>query len=126
MKGHPYLLYGCAPRPLAAERALLIGDAAGLAYPRSGEGIRPAVESGLMAAEVLAGVRGAPDAKALAEYERRVTARFGVRHPGAGVLDLLPEWLVQAAGRTLLSSRWFARRMVMDRWFFHLQQAPLA
>lgn len=126
MKGHPYLLYGCAPRPLTAERALLIGDAAGLAYPRSGEGIRPAVESGLMAADVLAGVRGAPAANALAEYERRVVARFGVRQPGAGVLDLLPEWLVQAAGRALLSSRWFARRMVMDRWFFHLQQAPLA
>jgi flavin-dependent dehydrogenase len=28
---------------------LLIGDAAGLAYPESGEGIRPAVESGLIA-----------------------------------------------------------------------------
>ena len=30
-----------------------VGDAAGLAYPQSGEGIRPAVESGLMAATVV-------------------------------------------------------------------------
>ena len=31
---------------------MLIGDAAGLAYAQSGEGIRPAIESGLMAAAV--------------------------------------------------------------------------
>ena len=31
---------------------MLIGDAAALAYAQSGEGIRPAIESGLMAAAV--------------------------------------------------------------------------
>ncbi|MGM0413514.1 MAG: NAD(P)/FAD-dependent oxidoreductase, partial [Pseudomonadota bacterium] len=48
-KGHAYLLHGHSPRPPVHEGALLIGDAAGLAYPQSGEGIRPAVESALMA-----------------------------------------------------------------------------
>ena len=32
---------------------LLVGDAAGLAYPQSGEGIRPAIESGLLAAATI-------------------------------------------------------------------------
>ena len=36
--GHAYLLYGDV-RPLIADGVLLVGDAAGLAYPQSGEGI---------------------------------------------------------------------------------------
>ena len=45
-------------RALAAGRwsapgVLTIGDAAGLAYPESGEGIRPAIESGRLAAQIL-------------------------------------------------------------------------
>ena len=50
-KGHAYLLYSHASAPVVGDGVLLIGDAAGLAYPQSGEGIRPAIESGLMAAQ---------------------------------------------------------------------------
>ena len=53
LRGHAYLLYGLSPRPLVGDRLLLVGDAAGLADPRSGEGIRPAIESGLLAAAVV-------------------------------------------------------------------------
>jgi geranylgeranyl reductase family protein len=126
MKGHPYLLYGQAPRPLVADGALLVGDAAGLAYPRSGEGIRPAIESGILAAEVISAAGGAADAASLRPYERRIVERFGPRDPGRGILDLLPEWMLQAAASLLLRSRAFSRRVVMDRWFFHLDQAPLS
>ena len=52
--GHAYLLYGQTPRPLAGDGFVLIGDSAGLAWPQSGEGIRPAVESGLLAARAIA------------------------------------------------------------------------
>ena len=58
LHGHPYLLYGQAPRPLVGDAALLVGDAAGLAYPKSGEGIRPAVESGLLAAQTILAADG--------------------------------------------------------------------
>ena len=51
--GHAYLLYQSAPRPLQGDGVLLVGDAAGLAYAPSGEGIRTAIESGLLAADVL-------------------------------------------------------------------------
>ncbi|MEJ0047557.1 MAG: hypothetical protein WDN04_16615 [Rhodospirillales bacterium] len=37
---------------------MLVGDALGLAYARSGEGIRPAVESALLAAEIVAAANG--------------------------------------------------------------------
>ena len=51
--GHAYRIYERIAPKLIEDRVLFIGDAAGLAYPQSGEGIRPAVESGLMAADVL-------------------------------------------------------------------------
>jgi geranylgeranyl reductase family protein len=56
--GHAYLLYGHAVRRQIEDGVLLVGDAAGLAYPQSGEGIRPAVESGLMAAATLIEAQG--------------------------------------------------------------------
>ena len=50
--GHAYWLYGHSERTIVDDAILLIGDAAGLAYPESGEGIRPAIESGLIAAHM--------------------------------------------------------------------------
>ncbi len=52
-RGHAYLLYNGASQTMVDDGVMLIGDAAGLAYPKSGEGIRPAVESALTAAEVI-------------------------------------------------------------------------
>jgi geranylgeranyl reductase family protein len=57
-KGHAYILYPQGTRPLTAEGVMIIGDAVGLAYAQSGEGIRPAVESGLLAAQVAIEARG--------------------------------------------------------------------
>ena len=42
--GHTIPLYG-GPQPIATHRCLLVGDAAGLVDPLSGEGIRPAIKS---------------------------------------------------------------------------------
>ena len=48
--GHTIPLYD-ARLPVATRRILLAGDAAGMADPFSGEGIRPAIKSGRLAAE---------------------------------------------------------------------------
>ena len=125
MCGHPYLLYNQAPRPLVGDAAVLIGDAAGLAYAKSGEGIRPAIESALLAASTIVEATGAYDATHLAPYARRVVERFGPRAVEASVLDLLPEWMLGALAGQLFGARWFARRVVLDDWFFHAQQPPL-
>lgn len=50
--GHAYYLRGVDPEP-QRERAFIIGDAAGLATHDMGEGIRPALMSGLLAAEAI-------------------------------------------------------------------------
>jgi flavin-dependent dehydrogenase len=118
--GHAYLLYGQTPRPLAGDGFVLIGDSAGLAWPQSGEGIRPAVESGLLAAQAIA-------AKDLAGYARAMEARFGPRAPGKrrGLSDLLPRSLRPWAAEKLLAQPAFARRVVVDGWFLHRNQPAL-
>ena len=119
--GHAYLLYGQTPRPLAGDGFVLIGDSAGLAWPQSGEGIRPAVESGLLAAQAIA-------AKDLAGYARDMEARFGPRAAGKrrGLSDLLPPALRPWAAEKLLGSEWFARRFVVDDWFLHRNQPGIS
>lgn len=112
-RGHAYLLYGWSPRRIAGENWLLIGDAAGLAYPFSGEGILPAIQSGLLAAELIA-------SGAVETYPTRLAQMF----------DTTPEWITGLGARIpagvlkalvprLFRSRWFARHVVLDRWFLH-------
>jgi flavin-dependent dehydrogenase len=126
-RGHAYLLHDHTTRPLAREGVLVVGDAAGLAYPRSGEGIRPAVESGLLAARAL---RAAVDLTAPAvdaAYSESVEARFGVGGPtaGRGLTGWLPaSWTSWLAGR-LFATPWLARRVVVDGWFTHRHEPAL-
>jgi len=115
--GHAYLLYGHSRRKLFDDGVLLVGDAAGLAYPESGEGIRPAVESGLIAAAVIADAAGNYRREALQAYPDRLRAHFGPMAvvPRSAVSEALRNILAAA----LLRSRWFTRRVVLDRWFLH-------
>jgi len=76
-------------RRLYDEGAMLVGDAAGLAYPGSGEGIRPAVESALIAAGVIGDAAADYSRDKLAPYAALLDARFGA--PGReAVMWLLP------------------------------------
>jgi len=124
-RGHAYLLHGEARRPLYGDAVLLIGDAAGLAYARSGEGIRPAIESGLLAAQAILEANGTYRAEVLAPYERRLEARFGPRQARLNMWRGIPSSLLAAVAGKLFANRWFARRVVLDRWFLHAHQPPL-
>ena len=123
--GHAYLLYPHAPRPMVDDARLLVGDAAGLAYPQSGEGIRPAVESALLAAQTLLECDGDYSRPKLDGYVTRMEERFGRRQPGPSWLDRVPAGLKQRIAARLMRSPWFARNVVMDRWFLHTHQPPL-
>jgi len=125
LNGHAYLLYAHTVRRVHDDGVLLVGDAAGLAYPESGEGIRPAVESGLMAATVIVEAEGDYGASRLARYEDRLAERFGSRRPGTTATDLLPSWVKRTLAHRLLATEWFARHVVMDRWFLHRDQPAL-
>lgn len=115
-QGHAYQLYAHSTRPLAADGVVWLGDAAGLAHTSSGEGIGPAVVSGLLAAEVILGCRGDYRAAPLEQYRRLIEARFGRRRVGPAVVSP-PSALRRMLAKRLLASRWFVRRVVLDRWF---------
>jgi len=123
--GHAYLLYGLAQRELVHNGLLLAGDAAGLAYSQSGEGIRPAVESGLLAATAINQADGDYSIEQLGQYHDRVIQRFGRHRGNQGKLNLLPDKLKLRAGRRLLSTRWFVQNMVINRWFLRNQLSQL-
>jgi geranylgeranyl reductase family protein len=125
-KGHAYLLYQSAPRPLLEDGVVLVGDAAGLARAPSGEGIRTAIESGLIAADVLLEAEGRYTRERLLPYMTRLEQRYGPRAPPLSPAALLPPRLLAWLGARLMAAPWFARRVVLDRWFLHRDQPALA
>ena len=87
-RGHAYVVRRRAPRRLAGDGFCLVGDAAGLARDLSGEGIGPAIRSGILAAEAVVAHlrRGAP----LESYTHAIVRRYGRGEPG---------WLGRQLGR---------------------------
>jgi geranylgeranyl reductase family protein len=116
-KGHAYVVRRQAPRRLAGAAFCLIGDAAGLARDLSGEGIGPAIRSGILAAAAGEGMlrRGA----ALDGYAREVVALYGVGEPTwmGRQVSRLPEALARVAVRLVLGSARARRRVVFDSIF---------
>lgn len=123
--GHAYLLYPHAIRNIVSDNVLLIGDAAGLAYPQSGEGIRPAVESALLAARVIEDSRGEYTAAKLQNYHKSIEQRFGERHPEPDLMERLPLGIKQLVAAELMKTRWFTTKIVTDRWFLQSHQEPM-
>ncbi len=123
--GHAYRIYERIEPKLVDDGVLFIGDAAGLAYPQSGEGIRPAVESGLLAADVLIAAAGNYSRAKLAPYASEIHKRFGTPRRGA-VSDWLPAAFLRFAAARLMATRWFTRSVVLDRWFLHAADPVLA
>jgi flavin-dependent dehydrogenase len=125
-RGHAYLLAEPARRRVAGDGVLLAGDAAGLAYAQSGEGIRPAIESGLLAAAAILGARSGCEEERLADYQARLRERFGGGAMSRALAAIVPAGLAAACAVHLLDRPWFVRRLVLDRWFLHAHQPPLA
>jgi len=122
-KGHAYMLYQGASQTLVDDGVMLIGDSAGLAYPKSGEGIRPALESALIAADVI--ISSAKDYRRsrLLRYISLLAERFGKEGPTS---DILPQPVKRFVSRRLMESRWFARHVVLDRWFLNVHRHVLS
>jgi geranylgeranyl reductase family protein len=125
--GHSYMLYGYSKRNIAGDGVLLVGDAAGLAYPQSGEGIRPAIESGLLAAKAILAAWGSLGPELAETYSGLLAGRFGSSHE-EWFFNLgrhAPTWLVSSFARFLLSRSWFSRHIVLERWFLRLGEPAL-
>lgn len=75
-------------RHMAFDRAMLVGDAAGLIAHTSGEGIYWAMKSGQMAAQILAERLDNPTAHNLRAYERRWWRTYGSMYAFLRVLEV--------------------------------------
>lgn len=123
-RGHAYRLSARPRRRVADAGVVLIGDAAGLADPVSGEGILAAVESGRLAARVILDANGHYTREHLEAYPEAVDRRFGT----VGLASLsarLPRGLMSRVTVGLLATRWFTRHVLLGRWFLHTHRSPL-
>jgi flavin-dependent dehydrogenase len=127
MQGHAYLLHCNNKRRLVGEGILLVGDAAGVAYSQSGEGIRPAIESGLLAGEAILAAKGKYNRATLESYRSLFTGRFGKSTEGwsSTIGRHLPPPVIRSAARLLLASKWFSRNVILDQWFLRKNEPAL-
>src|SRR5260221_15923 len=121
-RAHAYAFYATPHQRAVGAGLMLVGDAAALAYRQSGEGIRPAIESGLLAAETILAAAGQYTANRLEPYEERLRARFGIGSVSSALSGLLPDCVGAALARRLLAAPAFVRHVVLDRWFLHRHQ----
>ncbi|MDB5387477.1 MAG: geranylgeranyl reductase [Planctomycetaceae bacterium] len=123
--GHAYHLRTHLRPSLTPDGILVIGDAAGLADRQSGEGIRPAIESGLLAAVTILETEGENKASWKPMFAEKMRRRFGETSTSGGITSYVPTSMKELAARWLMSSHWFNRRVVLDQWFLHRKTPAL-
>jgi flavin-dependent dehydrogenase len=124
-RGHAYAVYDTPHRRVVDANVMLVGDAAALAYAQSGEGIRPAIESGLLAAETIVAAQGDYGLARLEPYADDLRARFGTGVVSNALSGIVPPRVGAALARRLLKTPAFVRHVVLDRWFLHRHQPAL-
>jgi flavin-dependent dehydrogenase len=113
LNGHAYIAYAGLGQGALQDRVLLIGDSLGTAVPASGEGIGPAILTGLLAAKTIIEARGDYGSR-LTQFSQSV--RENLSSPWS-FSDLLPAALRQRLAAKLLQTEWFCRKVVLDSWF---------
>jgi len=125
-RGHSYAVHAAPRGRMIDDGVLLIGDAAGVADPQSGEGIRQAVESGLLAATTIIEARGEFSRDRLEPYAVRVAARLADAPRSGVAARLVPDAVKALMAGQLLRIPAFVKRVVIDEWFLHRHQLALA
>ena len=116
-RGHAYVVRRRAPRKLAGDRFCLVGDAAGLARDLSGEGIGPAIKSGILAAEAVeARLR---TGAAFDAYAAAIVRRYGTGETGwlGRQLARIPDSWARVVVRAVLNTEATRRHVVFGRIF---------
>lgn len=125
-RGHAYRLSEPPRRRVVDAGVLLVGDAAGLAYAPSGEGIRPAIESGLLAAATILEAGGDYTRPRIEPYQERLRERFGLRPGPRPRSEAILSGFAAPLLPSLFNMPWFVRYLLLDRWFLRAYEPPLA
>ena len=119
-RGHAYAVRLQGARCPAGDGWLLVGDAAGLARPLSGEGIGPAVLSARLAASSI--LEAAPE-----RYPDQLATEFGPGEPGriGGWVGQLPRAALNGMGRVICHQPHLRRKLVFEGAFgMRAEQQP--
>jgi flavin-dependent dehydrogenase len=116
-RGHAYLVSAPVRRRTVGDGVLLVGDAAGLAWPQSGEGIRPAVQSGLVAAQTIVNAAGRYTRGNLDRYGGWLRQTFAESRLVRTLSPLVPAALWTPLALRLLGNPAFVRQVVLNRGF---------
>ncbi|MDX1519973.1 MAG: NAD(P)/FAD-dependent oxidoreductase, partial [Gammaproteobacteria bacterium] len=87
--------------------------------------IRPAIESGLIASDIIHRANGDYRYAKLAAYSDEIQNRFGDRKSVPGVSNPFTGKLKQHLAGSVMRSTWFLRHVLINRWFLHTDQLPL-
>ena len=124
-RGHSYAVNAAPHRRIVDAGVLLVGDAAGAADPQSGEGIRQAVESGLLAAQTIIEAHGHFSRDRLEPYAASLEARFAGSPLSGALAWIVPDRIKTIIAGRLLEVPTFVKRVVLDQWFLHRHQPAL-
>ena len=124
-RGHSYAVNAAPRRRIVDAGVLLVGDAAGVADPQSGEGIRQAVESGLLAAQTIVEAHGQFSRDRLEPYAACLEARFADAPLSGAIARMVPDRVKTVVAGRLLEVPSFVKRVVIDQWFLHRHQPAL-
>ncbi len=126
-KGHFYKFYPAAPRKLIHDRALLIGDSAGLAYNVSGEGIKPAIISAKIAAETILSIISKSNGRiedsnftedSLKAYDDKIVEIFGERNYKSNrEQNPRASFFLKFVFNNILLGTGYGRKYVIDNFF---------
>ena len=123
-KGHAYKLHKVNPRQRAGPGFLLVGDAAGVAYNVSGEGIYPAILSGKLASTTLIQAQGDYDERLLKTYEHRLDAALGrpLTPQQLRIRSRTPTAAVRALAGTVFQSDFLVRKLIVEYLFLRARE----
>lgn len=102
---------GASVGPLAGPTYLIVGDAAGAANPLTGMGIETALETGIMAGDVIGEAFDEQSATALQHYPKLIDERFGPYYKTARLTTRL---LGQPAAASKVFAAMTTRRSIAD------------
>jgi flavin-dependent dehydrogenase len=124
-RGHSYAVHAAPRRRIVDAGVLLAGDAAGVADAQSGEGIRQAVESGLLAARTIVEAQGQFSPDRLEPYAACLETRFEGASLSGALARIVPDRVKTVVAGRLLEVPAFVKRVVIDQWFLHRRQPAL-
>ena len=118
---HAYKLYDEVPRQIFGDCFLLIGDAGGFASKWAGEGIRPAIETAIFAAEAAVAALDKNDvsAAALRAYREKCDTAYGPQKQTlvGSMLSNLPAALQKSMGTVVCKSAALRKKLIFETAF---------